>query len=190
MTSGNGWIGSWSPGIGDPTIFGWLTVLAYLVAAWMCLQVVCLEYDLQTEVEQCEKWLWRYLVSGIVLLGINKQLDLQSALTEIGRIIAVDQGWYESRRNVQFWFILAVALIAVLSSVTLIFLARSAPKATLIVLAGCLFLLGFVVMRAASFHHLDGMLRSDIGGVRMNWILEIGSLLVIIVGARLRVRRR
>jgi len=31
---GGGWIGSWSPGIGDPTPAGWLATLAYFVAAW------------------------------------------------------------------------------------------------------------------------------------------------------------
>jgi hypothetical protein len=30
-------------------------------------------------------------------LGINKQLDLQSALTEAGRILAIEQGWYGPR---------------------------------------------------------------------------------------------
>ena len=29
------WI-SWRPGVGDPTFIGWLTVLAYLVAAGLC----------------------------------------------------------------------------------------------------------------------------------------------------------
>ena len=28
--------GHWHVGIGDPTVFGWLTVLAYLVAVWRC----------------------------------------------------------------------------------------------------------------------------------------------------------
>jgi hypothetical protein len=38
-------------------------------------------------------------------LGINKQLDLQTALTEFGRVLADNQGWYDKRQVVQVWFI-------------------------------------------------------------------------------------
>ena len=31
----DGWIGSWSPGIGDPTFAGWLTAFAYLWHRWL-----------------------------------------------------------------------------------------------------------------------------------------------------------
>jgi hypothetical protein len=33
---GRGWIGRWSPGIGDPSPLGWITVVLYLVVAWLC----------------------------------------------------------------------------------------------------------------------------------------------------------
>jgi hypothetical protein len=51
---------------------------------------------------------------GLGALGVNKQLDLQSALTELGRILATDGGWYDSRHRVQRVFILAVGSAAVL----------------------------------------------------------------------------
>jgi hypothetical protein len=47
-------------------------------------------------------------------LGINKQLDLQTALTELGRVLALSQGWYEQRQVVQFWFIAALAATCLL----------------------------------------------------------------------------
>ena len=34
-----GWIGSWSPGIGDPNVMGWITVVAYLWASYLCFAV-------------------------------------------------------------------------------------------------------------------------------------------------------
>jgi hypothetical protein len=42
-------------------------------------------------------------------LTINKQLDLQSAWTEIGRLIAIGEGWYGRREVVQLYFIIVVA---------------------------------------------------------------------------------
>src|SRR5882672_1117833 len=37
-STGDGWIGDWSPGIGDPTVMGWLTVAAYFAASWLCVR--------------------------------------------------------------------------------------------------------------------------------------------------------
>ena len=34
-----GWIGEWSPGIGDPSVGGWLTLLLYGLAAWGSLSL-------------------------------------------------------------------------------------------------------------------------------------------------------
>jgi hypothetical protein len=48
----------------------------------------------------------------IPFFGINKQPDLQTALTEAGRYPAHYQGWYDQRQVVQLAFI---ALIAVIS---------------------------------------------------------------------------
>ena len=186
--SGDGWVGSWSPGIGDPTPIGWLTVVCYIWAAWLCLQVIRRDYDLKLVLSRDEKLLWRMIVVGLVLLGINKQLDLQSALTEIGRMIAAYQGWYARRHEIQIEFIGWVALLAVVMCCLLAYLAYRAPMATRIALVGSVLLLAFVVIRAASFHHVDQFIRHNIAGIRMNWILEIGGLLVIGFGARLRAR--
>lgn len=34
-----GWIGAWAPGIGDPNVMGWITVVAYLSVAYLCFAV-------------------------------------------------------------------------------------------------------------------------------------------------------
>jgi len=52
--------------------------------------------------------------------GINKQLDLQSAFTEVMRVVARDQGWYEARRQYQYAFIGAVAVLAAVVGAALI----------------------------------------------------------------------
>src|SRR5262245_10532966 len=36
---GRGWVGNWSPGIGDPSVVGWVTVVLYFFAALICLRV-------------------------------------------------------------------------------------------------------------------------------------------------------
>lgn len=188
MVGADGWIGTWSPGIGDPTLVGWVIVGLYAVAVWLCYRVIRLEYDLREYLEPPEKWLWWILVYGLALLGINKQLDLQSALTEIARMLAVYQGWYESRREMQVWFIGWVGLAALSLGFVLAFVARRTLMATKIALIGCVFLLAFVFVRAASFHHFDALIRSSVGGIQINWLLEIGGLVVIGIGAQLRAK--
>ena len=93
-----GWIGDWSPGIGDPTVAGWLTVALYAFAAWACLTVLRRERMAKLPLVANEGLVWRLMMVFMIALGINKQLDLQSAFTELGRIMAHKQGWYGNRR--------------------------------------------------------------------------------------------
>ena len=101
----------WLPDIGGASFSDWLTVALYLIAAVLCYFAAGFSRD--RGAGKAETFLWQVLVVGLVLLGINKQLDVQSALAEIGRYFAHQQGWYEVRRPIQFVFILA-ALISIL----------------------------------------------------------------------------
>ena len=182
---GPGWIGNWSPGMGDPTIMGWLTIVLYALGAWLCYRLATKH---SSRLRQREGRLWWILALGLLALGINKQLDLQTALTEIGRNVAVQQGWWEGRQEVQIEFIYGVAAVAGFTAIALAFLARKAPLATIFALTGSMCLLAFVVVRAASFHHFDRFIGSEYLGLRMNWILEMGGICIIIAGARWRLR--
>jgi len=47
MGLAQGWLGHWSPGIGDPTPAGWLTVVVYAVATGMVYRVIAREVILE-----------------------------------------------------------------------------------------------------------------------------------------------
>ena len=95
---------NWTPGIGDPSIRGWVTVVLYLACAFVCWRTARkLSEQAPNRTEELRIW-WCVSVLFTVL-GINKQLDLQTALTELGRIIAQHQGWYAHRQTVQLAFI-------------------------------------------------------------------------------------
>lgn len=183
-----GWIGDWSPGIGDPSIGGWLTVALYAWAAWACHQVLRREGQQRIYLRSNERLIWRLLLVTMVALGINKQLDLQSALTELARIHALEHGWYEHRRRYQAAFIAGVLLggLTVLSA--MLVLVWNAPAATLWTCAGAAGLVSFVAIRATSLHRVDELLGGRLGELTLNWALEMGSLAVIIGGARIRIR--
>jgi len=180
-----GWIGYWSPGIGDPTFAGWLTVALYLLAAFVCFRV---GQNRSWLLPHREILLFRLLALTLLALGVNKQLDLQTALTELGRLLAQEQGWYAERQRAQKLFIVAVGLTAAGIAAASLLVLRRAPLATLVTLLGALGLVAFVVIRASSFHHVDLLIRSSWFGVRANWAVEMGSLLLVIAGARWRAR--
>jgi hypothetical protein len=168
----------WHPGIGDPTFVGWLTVIVYFVAA-----VLCIRQTVREEGGSSRRLFWAILSTMMVLLGINKQLDLQTWLTMTGRKLAQTEGWYERRRTFQFWFILTVAFGGFAGFVVLRRLVQEHGSDLRLPLLGIFLVTSFVVMRAASFHHLDQFLRSRILDFKMNWLLELGGIGIIIVGA-------
>lgn len=200
----------WSAGIGDPTFVGWLTVVAYLAAAWLCLRAFMVEKaGPPRPYRQAIGALWRvvkrhwpsppaparraglWLLLALLLvgLGVNKQLDLQSLLTEIGRVTAIESGWYENRRAVQVGFIGAVLVSATLAVGALWWLVRGHLRDFRLALGGMVVLLGFIIVRATSFHDMDAFIHQGVGGVEMNWILELGGITLVAVAAGRRLRQ-
>jgi hypothetical protein len=171
---------NWRPGIGDPDIGGWVTVVLYFVAVlstWKTTRSIS---------APTERQLWRTISILFVGLGINKQLDLQTALTELGRIIAFQQGWYGERQSVQLWFIIGVCLTSILIATILIIWARKSPAPTWLALVGTATVLAFVLIRAASFHHIDRFIGERILGLKWNWVLEMTGIATVIVASELR----
>jgi hypothetical protein len=174
----------WSPRIGDPTIGGWVTVVLYLLAAvscWISARELVLE-----DIASNERRAWWAISALFLALGINKQLDLQSALTETGRVLAHYQGWFEQRQLVQLAFIALVAIICLIAAIALLLWTRSAPTPARLALIGTSMVLGFVLIRAASFHHVDQFIGQRILGLRWNWILEMSGISLVLFASQWR----
>ncbi|MBW6526687.1 hypothetical protein KZ813_07545 [Sphingomonas sp. RHCKR7] len=176
--------GRWHPQIGDPTAIGWITVLAYLVAASLCAAA-----QRRDSAGPRPRLFWLAIAVLLVALGINKQLDLQSLLTQVMRDRAKAHGWYERRREFQALFIFAIAATGAVLFAALPYVMRNQPKARNITLAGLVFLYCFILVRASSFHHVDWALSRTIFCVRLNWVLELGGIIIAAAGAILMLRR-
>ena len=175
---------NWSPKIGDPTIGGWVTVVLYLLAAGSCW-ITARELVLE-DIASNERRAWWAISALFLALGINKQLDLQSALTETGRVLAHYQGWFEQRQLVQLAFIALVAIICLIAAITVFLWTRSAPIPTRLALMGTTMVLGFVLIRAASFHHVDHFIGQRILGLRWNWVLEMSGISLVLFASQWR----
>lgn len=178
----------WSPGIGDPTAMGWVTVAVYLAAAAVAL-VVASRAPFPAASHRRESLFWALLAAVLVALAVNKQLDLQSYLTALGRCAAQHQGWYDRRRFVQETVILGLLLVMVLLAVGLWRLMRGTLARNGVALAGLVLVLGFVAIRAVGFHHVDALIKMDVRNMRLNWLFELtGPVLIGLAGLWLLLR--
>jgi len=168
----------WRPQIGDPTLMGWVTVVAYgCTATTSCIAAI--------RTAGSDRRMWWLVGTLLALLCLNKQLDLQSLFTDIGRIIAFDQGWYEERRIVQKEFVLGLLALSGMTVAYLIWRFHDFWKKQFLLAAGLAFLLTFILIRAVSFHHFDSMLKITVGGVKMNWFLELTGIGLVWLAALL-----
>lgn len=175
---------SWSPGLGDPTPMGLLTVAAYFSTALLCLRARSRVSVRRTDALPLnERKFWLGMTALLFALGLNKQLDLQSLGTEIVRHIARAQGWYEDRRSIQ----MTAIVVLVAASLGVLFLLirrlRAAHASIRLATIGLIFTAVFVSSRAASFHHMDSFIGVRVLGLRMNWVLELSGIACIAVAA-------
>jgi hypothetical protein len=180
---------NWSPGIGDPTVVGWLTVVLYLstsLSCWISARKIGSQ-GVRGSIK--ERRAWQSISALFLALGINKQLDLQTALTEAGRVLAQAQGWYAQRAVVQLDFIIFVAVTCLIAAIVMVILVRQSPIPTWFALIGTTMVLCFVLIRAASFHHVDRFIGSKILGLNWNWVLEISGIGLVLIASQWRQAR-
>jgi hypothetical protein len=174
--------GRWQAGIGDPTIVGWTTVVAYGLAAWYC-------YLCQKNTEyRPQRTFWLGMALLMAILGVNKQLDLQTWFTQTGREIAIEYGWYERRRLIQMLFIAWLAIGAIVASSWIKRVVHSLDVHAKAASLGAVLLALFIVARAASFHHIDKLLGFSIDSVSVNAVLELAGIAVVALSARTCLR--
>nr|WP_318272709.1 hypothetical protein [Paracoccus saliphilus] len=174
----------WVPQIGDPNVTGWVTVASYLVTALLAAAVW------RVTGPGRGRAFWAVLTLILGFLALNKQLDLQTALTGVGRCLAWSQGWYENRRLVQAGFIGALLVLLVMGLFTAMQALRGNLQRNLLALLGLTVLLGFVMVRAVSIHHFDFLISDHSLGVPNNFLFENAGLVLIAVNAALLLLRR
>jgi hypothetical protein len=170
---------SWSPGIGDPELMGWVIVGVYVLSAFCSLALAARIPADQPNAAR-ERAFWAVIGVILTFLAINKQLDLQSAMTAIGRCLAQLHGWYDERQAVQRRFIQGLALAAVTLAVFTAWFLRHSLRRNGLAVLGFAFLLGFVVIRAVGFHDVDQLIATRLHSVRLNWVFELSGLVLIL----------
>jgi len=68
----------------------------------------------------------------------------------------------------------------------LLFWTRKSPIQTWLALVASTFVLGYVLIRAASFHHIDHFIGGRVLGFKWNWILEITGIAIVLLASEWR----
>ena len=173
----------WRPEIGDPEVTGWITVAIYLISFALALTVW------RRHPEMTGRGFWGVLAVALLFLAVNKQLDLQSALTQIGRCLSQSQGWYDNRRPVQFAVIGAILVMLGIGVVVTIRSLQHAMRPNALAITGLILLAGFVMIRAVGFHFVDLLIGQRMFGISANFVMENTGLILISLNALILLRR-
>ncbi len=180
----------WQPGIGDPTPLGWFTFVEYLFTCFLCVSWA-LRISRYHSLRQSGQlpWLWWSLAIILLLLGLNKQLDIQSWLRITGKELAIAQGWSDYRNTIYIGS--AVVLLSTILAV-LVFVVKTLHKIWYkywLVLLGLLLLNSYILFRAPPiFRATSSLLNWHLEEFHQSWILEIAGITCIAIAAMKNLR--
>lgn len=180
----------WQLRIGDPTFTGWVIAIGYFAAAVCYAAIAVKAAQQQTAENRRYRLLWWMVAALLFGLALNKQMDLQTALTAIGRSVARQQGWYAQRRIVQFWFAFFASGGAVLTLCVCWSRLRQFRQEQWLLFAAIVVLTVFIIARLVSFHHVDQLLGIRIGKAKLAHALELAAIVLFLVAARSGRRQR
>ncbi|MEM7230368.1 MAG: hypothetical protein AAF432_16300 [Planctomycetota bacterium] len=159
----------------DPTWLGWMTCAAMLIASVLAVRAAL--------GAPAQRRFWLIIALLMVLLGLNKQLDLQTTMIEYAKSLAQAQGWYEDRAVVQRGFLIVLAGVTMIAGIVIGRMAVRGGHNTRLAGIGVLLLFLFILFRAVVIGRQDdglpGIVRSDVVGRA----LEITGVLVVCIAA-------
>jgi phage-related holin len=130
-----------------------------------------------------DKRVWLWLTAFLIVLGINKQLDLQSLFTQEARYFLRALGLYGYRRTIQIVFIVLLIVAAIAALYTILRSFNNSNFQLKLAFSGLTVLVSFVILRAVSFHHVDTLLPALFMGLTFNFVFEnIGLALISVAG--------
>ena len=181
-------------GVNDPTALAWVIVTGYLIAAALSaraymearrhwVSIVDVDSDEARLVRSMNRF-WGLITVLVVVLGVNKQLDLQTLLINNVRRQAYVHGWYGHRRRYQAIVIVCASSFACVGIVLSALWLRRVLRRMVLAIVGTAMLVLFTVVRATSFHYVDKVLARG-PFVQLGVLLELGGIVVVILSALL-----
>lgn len=153
--------GRWQIGMVDPSPWTWAVVLAFLSAGVCC--------TVRARKSQ-NRIAWAMIAGLGFFLAMDKILDIQNGISQLGRDAVLNAGSYGGRRVIQATLLVLIAMITI---VFVIFAWRH-RKGTTPSMILAFATAGFYIGRCLSFHNLDAILSIRLtSGPRLNTAIEL-----------------
>ena len=142
----------WRGHFGDSGLLSWVITAAYLVAAALCARCALAARRYATDHPDSERpGPWFALAGGLLLLGLNKQLDLQILVRELGIAFVAFLGLDKHRRWVGRLFVLVLGIYLLRVLATAAKKVRGHTRGHGLLLTGLALLATFAVVRAGTY---------------------------------------
>jgi hypothetical protein len=157
---------------GHLTPLGWAVAVVYVLGALCCARAGRVT---QQDGRRCsdKQQPWWVMTAVLLLLGINKLLNLQTTLINLGRATAWTEGWHQYQRVAQVVFAVLFTLAMFASLAACLKKWKWFVNEQPLVLAGVLLLFLFVVLRASTINRIDERLHLRLYDDYWGWILEL-----------------
>lgn len=172
--------GYWRTNRGDKTFIGWGITGLYALIVVICLYCTgVLDKRGTVAISQIYAWFWWIMASLLLLMGINKQLDLQMLLADIGRSYTQLAGWYGQRKPFQIRVLAFGACIGLWCLLEIWHRLKRGPKSTWFAMIGVLIIGLNTLVHLISLHWTEHLLRLSLSSLHVEEALEIASLVWI-----------
>lgn len=171
--------GYWIQYAGDYTVEGWFITLSYFFVCILCYLYLIKIRKKKDKVDSYYIRFWFILIIILFILGINKQLDIQMLLTDIGRIYSMEHGWYDNRKIFQIEFTSFLAIIGIGFLFVIIYFLINIWRQVSLALFGLSILFSFVIVKSVSIHLLEHFFSTTILGITFFGIIELIGLICI-----------
>jgi hypothetical protein len=174
---------NWWPHLGDPSWSGLGLTALYIVASLLFLRAILTRGGWLPR----ERLLWVVCTLAVVVLAINKQLDLQQTIVWVGRCVAKQEGWFDQRLVFQRNFGMTVLALITAGILALGWASRAVLKPNWPLILGMALMTGFVMLQVTRFEQLSGDLAKAMVSLKLHRITE-GTALCVLIWSALRKR--
>ena len=149
----------------------------------------CTDRSSPVEQSRYHRLFWWGLCVVMLIMGINKQLDLQCLFIDVVKKMALSQGWYSQRRIFQMLFAACIAITGLILLAWLGWKLKWLWRQYGLALLGILLLITFVFLRVAPVHYMAKYPGWPSVMRFINSILELTGIGLIGISALLRITR-